>query len=90
MESDAYTNERLGLGLMYTMDPIRDNCKTAVKYLKRTCEEEYNNMVTANLDRTKNTLAKLDGKPDKISIANKMIHEHYQTSLTKCGVHTLV
>ena len=68
MKCDAYANERLGL--MYNMDQTKENCETAVKYMKRTqvifkmlhgCQEEYN-MVTANVERTKNTLARLDGK----------------------------
>jgi hypothetical protein len=58
MKRDAYANERLWL--MYLMDHTRENCETAVKYLKRTqviykmlhgCQEEYN-VVTANIERT--------------------------------------
>jgi hypothetical protein len=67
MASDAYANERLGL--MYTMDHTRENCETAVNYMKRAQVilkmlhggQDCYNSVTANLENTRKKLAKMEG-----------------------------
>jgi hypothetical protein len=67
MESDAYANERLGL--MYTMECNKEDFLTAVSYFKRAQVilkmlhggQDHYAVVTANLERTRNKLARLDG-----------------------------
>jgi hypothetical protein len=67
MESDAYANERLGL--MYTMECNKEDFLTAVNYFKRAQVilkmlhggQDHHAVVTANLERTRNKLARLDG-----------------------------
>jgi hypothetical protein len=85
MESDAYANERLGL--MYTMDHTRENCETAVNYMKRAqvilkmLHGGQDCSVTANLENTRKKLAKMEGNTTLnptggLLKANRIVYEN--------------